>query len=294
MLDRIAAVAGNSSSSPSLSLSGAGMKCASYIFAAFAVLLTAGHALAVHHERQSRASYDGLILSSPVQSPTFDLCPTCIDFSSQALGRLREIVLHHGFETCAAVSDALAAHTGNRDLGLVCNLLCAHVGVGQFLEVIEHPKLDPINFCELLGVCRMVKNGDAKITSLEVHPASGHQAGKMFAIAYSWTTMNGTGTGQIAMDIATDDKLPVHSSALSMPRKPGSYAGAASLSTDTSGLGGCDASQGGACQQWLPGVYQVKLSICNGECDSSHPRDNVYDTAEASFKIPAEASTGRV
>lgn len=41
--------------------------------------------------------------------------------------------------------------------------------------------LDPIYFCELLKVCHVFDGGDATITSLEVHPASGER-GKLRAL----------------------------------------------------------------------------------------------------------------
>ena len=45
----------------------------------------------------------------------------------------------------------------------------------MFACVVNSADLDPIYFCELLKVCKIVDNGDAKFTSLEVHPATGRR-----------------------------------------------------------------------------------------------------------------------
>ena len=39
------------------------------------------------------------------------------------------------------------------------------------------------------------------------------------------------------------------------------------------------------CEQWLPGVYNVTMLICNGQCGSHHPHTQIYDTARGSFEI---------
>ncbi|XP_065180457.1 countin-1-like [Sycon ciliatum] len=261
------------------------MKGNAYFCAAFAVLLLAGHALAIrHHERPHRLS-QGVSLST-VQSPTFDLCPTCVSFTGQALDILLNIILNSGVVgSCGTLCGELANKTGNKDLGVVCDLLCDYVGIKEFIKFIQNADLDPIYFCELLKVCKIVDNGDAKFTSLEVHPATGRR-GRTFAIAFDWTTTNGTGTGEIVIEVITLDHLPVGTGNLIEPQQPGSYSGTASLSTDNSG---CDPSQG-PCEQWLPGQYTVKVAICNGECGSTHPHSQIYDMAEATFNITADAS----
>lgn len=39
------------------------------------------------------------------------------------------------------------------------------------------------------------------------------------------------------------------------------------------------------CEEWLSGMYNVTVMICNGECNSHHPHSQVYDTIKNSFQI---------
>jgi len=39
------------------------------------------------------------------------------------------------------------------------------------------------------------------------------------------------------------------------------------------------------CEEWLPGVYNVTLDICNGECGSKHPHSAIYDKRAGSFQV---------
>lgn len=39
------------------------------------------------------------------------------------------------------------------------------------------------------------------------------------------------------------------------------------------------------CENWLPGVYNVTIQICNGECGSQHPHSAIYDTGKGSFTL---------
>jgi hypothetical protein len=41
----------------------------------------------------------------------------------------------------------------------------------------------------------------------------------------------------------------------------------------------------GPCEEWLPGIYNVSIMICNGICGSHHPHTQLYDVAIGSFRI---------
>jgi hypothetical protein len=94
--------------------------------------------------------------------------------------------------------------------------------------------------------------------------------------------MNGTGTGEIIIKINTIDSVPVDGSFLNLPQKPGNYA--QKISINASPDPDCDPTED-PCEEWLPGTYQVLISICNGECGSKHPHSAVYDSALANFTI---------
>lgn len=71
----------------------------------------------------------------------------------------------------------------------------------------------------------------------------------------SYKTVNGTGTGEIQMEIQTQDGIPIGQANLNKPQQPGTYNvkwdGNAKADPD------CDPTQG-PCEMWLPGNYSVQ------------------------------------
>jgi hypothetical protein len=65
-------------------------------------------------------------------------------------------------------------------------------------------------------------NGDAKITKFSILPATGRQ-GTTFAIDFTYVSFNGTGTGELAIDIQTPDQIPLGNAFLWEAQKPGTY-----------------------------------------------------------------------
>jgi len=68
-------------------------------------------------------------------------------------------------------------------------------------------------------------------------------------------------------------------------KKPGTYGQRIAL--DATPDPSCDPSQG-PCEEWLPGVYNVTVMICNGQCGSQHPHTQLYDAVHGSFQITEE------
>ncbi|XP_035680752.1 countin-1-like isoform X1 [Branchiostoma floridae] len=210
-----------------------------------------------------------------------DLCKFCIDFSQQALNQLLNIILQVGVVgTCGDLCQALADKTGSQALGVACNLLCDIEGVKEFIKIIENADLDPIYYCELLKQCTIKDDGDAKITSLDVSPKSGPQG--TFMIDVEYTSKNGTGTGEMVIDIDTVDGIPLGQGFILEAQEAGSYGQKISLKAEPNPE--CDPTQG-PCEQFLPGVYNVSIAICNGECGSKHPHSQIYDQGMTNFTI---------
>ncbi|WAR19856.1 CTuncharacterized [Mya arenaria] len=196
-----------------------------------------------------------------------DKCKTCIDFAGQALNELLNIILQGGVVGgCADLCNALASKTSPA-IGTVCNILCDIVGIEEFIKIVQNADLDPIYYCELIPACPINDNGDAHFTSFQVSPKSGPQG--VFDIDFTYESKNGTGTGEIAIEI--DTLAPA-----------GSYNGDIQLKAQPDP--NCDPTQG-PCEQWLPGTYTVKIAICNGECGSKHPHSAIYDETSATFTI---------
>ncbi|KAH3844335.1 hypothetical protein DPMN_086593 [Dreissena polymorpha] len=209
-----------------------------------------------------------------------DKCKMCIDFADQALNELLNIILQGGvIGGCADLCNALASKTSPA-IGTVCNLLCDIVGIEEFIKIVQNADLDPIYYCELLPLCPINDNGDAKFSVFEVNPTSGPQ-GK-FDIDFTYVSQNGTGTGEISIEIDTVDGIPLGQAFLHELAPAGTFNGDIQLNAQPDP--DCDPSQG-PCEQWLPGDYTVKIAICNGECGSKHPHSKVYDEAQATFTI---------
>ena len=150
------------------------------------------------------------------------------------------------------------------------------------MKIINQVDLDPIYYCELLKACTIFDGGDAQITSLDVSPSTGPQ-GK-FTVQVSYSSKNGTGTGELFIGVKTNDGLPLESSFLLEAQKPGMYN--TNIEIDAQPDPDCDPSQG-PCEEWLPGLYPVQIAICNGECGSKHPHSKVYTQGVTNFTITA-------
>ena len=133
-----------------------------------------------------------------------------------------------------------------------------------------------------------------------------------------YVSKNGTGTGEIGIDIDTVDGIPLGDSFLNLPQPAGIFIYSLCLLCLNSFLKGtygtkisikaepdpdCDPTQG-PCEQWLPGEYKVSMgmsyfstlslffktffffaAICNGECGSKHPHSKIYDIGRTNFTI---------
>ena len=65
-------------------------------------------------------------------------------------------------------------------------------------------------------------NGDAKITKFAILPATGRQ-GTTFSIDFTFVSLNGTGTGELVVEIHTPDRIPLGAGFLLEAQKPGTY-----------------------------------------------------------------------
>eukprot|EP01137_Pigoraptor_chileana_P005617 Opistho-2@48933 len=213
-----------------------------------------------------------------------DLCPTCVSFAGQGISQLLSIIANAGvIGTCGQLCGDLKNATGSGALGLACNLFCDYEGIKAFIAVIDKADLDPIYFCELLNQCSVNDNGDAKVAAFTVSPASGPQ-GTTFTITLQFTSANGTGTGQINLDIETVDQESLGSSNLLESQKAGNYQ--VSWQVDASPDPDCDPTEDD-CEDWDAGDYPVSVALCNGQCGSKHPHSAIYATASAKFTITA-------
>jgi len=223
-------------------------------------------------------------VKSGFQQPNLrlDFCPTCINVAEQSINILLNLILDSGIiGTCGTLCQALADKTGSQLLGTICDLVCDVVGIEEFIKLLDNADLDPIWYCEIAKLCPVNDHGDAKITQFSILPASGPQ-GTTFAIDFTYVSLNGTGTGEIVVDIHTPDRIPLGAGFLLEAKKAGTYQERITVKAEPDPS--CDPTQE-PCEQWLPGVYNVTVEVCNGECGSKHPHSAIYDTSKGAFTL---------
>jgi hypothetical protein len=211
-----------------------------------------------------------------------DACPTCIKAAEESINILLNLILDTGIiGTCGTLCEALAEKTDIPILGTICDLVCDIFGIEEFIKLIEKADLDPIWYCEIAKLCPVNDHGDAKITKFSILPASGPK-GTTFAIDFTYVSVNGTGTGELDIGIHTPDHIPLGASFLLEAKKPGTYSEKITVKAEPDPR--CDPTQE-PCEEWLPGVYNVTVQVCNGECGSKHPHSAIYDTGKGSFTL---------
>ncbi|XP_035680787.1 countin-3-like [Branchiostoma floridae] len=222
--------------------------------------------------------------SKPSNVNDRDKCKFCVDFAHNAIQTIGEAILEGGLtQGCEKLCSIVANKTGSQAVGLACDGLCALVGFDEFVHAFEKADVDPIYYCELLKQCPIVDNGDATITKLTVTPKSGPQGD--FLIDMEYETKNGTGTGELLIYVDPVDGLPLGASFLNEPQDPGKYD--AQITLHAVPQQGCEV----ACESFEPGVYNVTMHVCNGQCMSHHPHSKIYDKKKTNFTITGPAPT---
>ena len=83
-----------------------------------------------------------------------DVCPECIEEAVTIINMLLNLVLDEGIiQSCDALCGALANKTGSEVIGDMCDVVCASLGVDEFVRLIIKEDLDPIWYCEIIDLC---------------------------------------------------------------------------------------------------------------------------------------------
>ncbi|CAF2654432.1 unnamed protein product [Rotaria sp. Silwood2] len=211
-----------------------------------------------------------------------DWCPECVDTFDTLIYFVIDGIMELGIATtCNDLCNYVTQKSTNPYLSIICSVGCDIVGINEFIKIATDIDLDPIYFCEKLTLCPVFDNGDAKFLSFIIAPPHA-QAYTKFVFDLSYQTFNGTGTGQMLVDVQTIDGIKVSSFYLIEAKKTGRYA--ERLSLDTTPDPDCESAVN-PCEEWFPGVYNVTVKICNGECGSHHPHSQIYDTIQRTFQI---------
>ncbi|XP_065890314.1 countin-3-like isoform X2 [Dysidea avara] len=206
-----------------------------------------------------------------------ETCNICIDFADEAIQTLLQLIVDGiAIDGCSPICEEVAKRTNN-DVGEACEIICSIVGVYEFMKLVEKADLDPIYYCELLDQCEVNDNGDAKFTNVSVIPKSGPQG--MFQFPVQYVSKNGTSTGVIGIAVDAVDGLPIEDFELNYAQDPGTY----NVGWNLKAVPDPDCNP--PCENWLPGIYNVTIVICAGQCGSHHPHSKIYDEAHLSFEI---------
>jgi hypothetical protein len=248
----------------------------------FALIVIVGIASATNNLNVKSHNIQLVKSSVPQASLRLDVCKPCIDAAEESINILLNLILDTGIiGTCGTLCQALGQKTGSQLLATVCDLVCDAVGIDEFIHILDRADIDPIWYCEIAKMCPVNDHGDAKISKFSVLPATGRK-GTTFAIDFTYVSMNGTGTGELVVDIHTPDHIPLGAGFLLEAQKPGTYNERITVKAEPDPQ--CDPTQQ-PCEEWLPGTYNVTVQVCNGECGSKHPHSAIYDTAKGSFEV---------
>ncbi|UJR12367.1 hypothetical protein I4U23_016544 [Adineta vaga] len=191
------------------------------------------------------------------------LCKECLNVANESINVLLQLILDTGIlSSCQKLCRAVANKTGSLTLGLICDVACAA-------------------YCEMAKLCPINDHGDAKITQFSLLPTTGRK-GTTFTIDFTYVSINGTGTGELNIDISCPDRMPAGATFLTEIKKPGTYTEKIDIKAQLDPR--CDPFKE-PCEEWFPGIYNVTVRLCNGECGSKHPHSAIYDTAKTSFVL---------
>jgi len=256
------------------------------MYKALIIVLIAVIGIACGSDALGAESYNIKLAKPAFTKPTVrvDLCPTCINVAEQSINILLNLILDTGIiGSCQTLCTALEQKTGKEIIGVICEIACDGVGIAEFIKLLENSDLDPIYYCEIARFCPVKDDGDCNITRFSILPATGVK-GQTFTIGITYVTINGTGTGELDIDIHTPDRIPLGAGFLIEAKKPGTYS--ETITIKAAPDPDCDPTQE-PCEEWLPGTYNVTVQICNGECGSKHPHSAIYDTKKGSFQLTA-------
>ncbi|CAF1205421.1 unnamed protein product [Adineta ricciae] len=226
--------------------------------AAVFLLLIVGVAGTSRIAFQQSSHIQRAVLPHIMKDVRLDWCPQCVNSFDDLVQIVLDIILQYGVvDTCGHLCELVEEKTGSGLLGFICTMGCDFLGLEEFVKLIEKADIDPIYYCEVMKICPINDNGDAKFKSFAVLPPRAQTESKI-AVDMVYVSKNGTA------------------------QKPGTYG--ERLVIDTTPDPECDPTQG-ECEQWLAGTYNITVLLCNGQCGSHHPHTALYDTARGSFTL---------
>jgi hypothetical protein len=224
------------------------------------------------------------LLQKKIQAK-LDLCPTCVSIVGQTINQLLNIILSGGvIGTCGTLC-ALVAQEFPQSVQQVinagCNLLCDYEGIEEFMALVEKADLDPIWLCEEAKFCPV---HDCQIPvcatfkQLRTIPEKGRMGTTFQLVGVLQVLANQTSTGEQIVEIVTSTGDILGDGEL----VPGGWtAGIYDLNWEVQ-IKNDEQTQD---DPFEPGLYQVGMEICEGQCGSRHSHTRTLAKVFGNFTV---------
>jgi hypothetical protein len=230
--------------------------------------------------------------SEPVKSESA-LCDPCFQLGGQALNILINYILNAGV---IGGCGQLCSHLNSTAAQNACDLVCGVVGIKTFIKALDNTDLDPMYFCEILNLCRAgpddahidllsVQIDPTSIAKKDVEPEAG---GATVQATLTVNVTKATGVGEWSAGVhgpVTGTQGPVGGSFfLADGLKLGVQNLGVKLTVQDTMPDPSD-PQAPFPVTWMPGSYEFRFHVCQGECGSKHAHSLDFGHKSSNFTI---------
>lgn len=231
--------------------------------------------------------------TKPKPSVGAGLCSPCVQFASQGLNALLNIILNAGvIGGCGKLCGNLKSKAGQE----ACDLVCSIVGIKAFMKALNNTDLDPIYFCEEVHACEAGPD-DAHVDLLSVQLSPQTMSEKDVQPGTGGVTVEGTLTVNVTKATGVGEFAVALHGPVAGAEGPigGSFTLANGLKEGVQSLGVklnvVDTLPDPTKQPpafpvtWMPGSYEFRFHVCQGQCGSKHPHSIDFGRKASNFTI---------
>eukprot|EP00933_Yihiella_yeosuensis_P001716 TRINITY_DN10287_c0_g1_i1.p1 TRINITY_DN10287_c0_g1~~TRINITY_DN10287_c0_g1_i1.p1 ORF type:complete len:268 (+),score=54.05 TRINITY_DN10287_c0_g1_i1:51-854(+) len=221
------------------------------------------------------------------------LCNPCVQLGGQSLNILVQEIVNGGvLGGCAK----LCGHLKTKGAQTACDLVCDAVGIKAFIKALKNTDLDPIYFCEIFHACKAGPD-DAHIDLLSVTLNPPQISVKDLAPGGAGVTVEGVLKVNVTKDTGVCQFGVAIHGPVSGAQGPigGSFLLADGLKAGPQSVGikftVQDSLPDPSAQPlkhpvtWMPGSYEFRFHLCQGECGSKHPHSIDFGQKASNFTI---------
>jgi hypothetical protein len=213
-------------------------------------------------------------------TPNGALCNPCFQLGGQSLNLLLNYILNAGvISGCGQLCRGALPQGGVPTEA--CELVCAGVGIKEFIKAINKADLDPIYLCEVLHACPVAPD-DAYLELVEAAASPAvvvHGDEVKMAVELNVTTASGVGEFRLKVD-GPGTATPVSQSFF---LKTGVPQGEQLIEVSLTTRDGID--EQGFPKTFMPGQYNFTFWVCQGECGSKHPHSKDFGRINGTFTL---------